>query len=192
MARCNLIGERLRNERTRNGITLRELADRVGMREITLIQYEDSEISNVAYNRIHAIASVLGCKPADLMGIDESAAKTEQSGNGLGDFLRSARGDRSLGQIANESGIDKGYLSRVERGERMPKADKIRSLAEAYGVDIDTLVRVVDCWELFRTDNTELSPEELELVQTYRKLSPDGKYIVQTVAALEESGYDGD
>lgn len=60
----------------------------------------------------------------------------------LGDFLREVRGERSLGQIAQKSGIDKGYLSKVERNERKPKPDMIDSLAKAYGVSFGELMEL--------------------------------------------------
>ena len=60
----------------------------------------------------------------------------------LGEYLREFRGEKTIGQIAQKSGIDKGYLSKIERSERHPKPDMIAQLAEAYGADYDTLMEI--------------------------------------------------
>ena len=50
----------------------------------------------------------------------------------LGEYLKIARGDRTLGQLSATSGIDKGYLSKIERDERKPKPEMLGKIAEAY------------------------------------------------------------
>jgi transcriptional regulator with XRE-family HTH domain len=60
----------------------------------------------------------------------------------LGEYLRNIRGEKTIGQIAQISGIDKGYLSKIERNERHPKPEMIAQLAEAYGTDYSTLMEI--------------------------------------------------
>ncbi len=60
----------------------------------------------------------------------------------LGEYLRQTRGEKTLGQISNISGIDKGYLSKIERNERNPKPDMLENLARAYGVEYNTLLEI--------------------------------------------------
>lgn len=52
----------------------------------------------------------------------------------IGDYLKNARGDKTLGQIALMAKLDKGYLSKVERGVLIPKLDKLPIIAKAYNV----------------------------------------------------------
>ena len=59
---------------------------------------------------------------------------------GLGAYLKNARGEKTLGQISSISGIDKGYLSKIERGMRRPKPETLKKLAIAYDVDFKELV----------------------------------------------------
>jgi transcriptional regulator with XRE-family HTH domain len=53
--------------------------------------------------------------------------------------LREASG-LTQDQLAERAGISKGYLSHVERGDRMPRQATIRALAGALGVPVGLLV----------------------------------------------------
>lgn len=52
--------------------------------------------------------------------------------------LREAK-EWSLGELAGRSGIDKGAISRLERGLRSPTPRTVRDLANALGVPPETL-----------------------------------------------------
>ena len=60
----------------------------------------------------------------------------------LGEYLKKIRGDKTIGQISNKSGIDKGYLSKIERNERRPKPDMIEQLSKAYGADYHEMMNI--------------------------------------------------
>jgi transcriptional regulator with XRE-family HTH domain len=62
-------------------------------------------------------------------------------------FLREKEG-KSLGQLADETGYDKSYLSRLESGERLSKVAVIGDLDSYYGSG-DLLVGL---WALARID----------------------------------------
>ena len=70
-----------------------------------------------------------------------SSGASETRG-GVGEYLREARGAVPLSTIAARCGLDKGYLSRVERGERDPKMCRLGILAAGYGVPEATLMRI--------------------------------------------------
>lgn len=54
----------------------------------------------------------------------------------MGYLLREARGDRTQEEIAFQSGVSQGWISKVELGQvENPSADKIRKVARALGVD---------------------------------------------------------
>ncbi|WP_121747773.1 helix-turn-helix transcriptional regulator [Streptomyces sp. E2N166] len=62
-------------------------------------------------------------------------------------FLREKEG-KSLGQLADESGYDKSYLSRLESGERLSKVTVMEDLDGYYGAG-DLLVSL---WKVARID----------------------------------------
>ncbi len=61
----------------------------------------------------------------------------------IGEFLKKARGERTIGQIASTSEFEKSYLSKLERGVYKPKPDKIFALAKAYSVDVNELIALM-------------------------------------------------
>jgi transcriptional regulator with XRE-family HTH domain len=69
---------------------------------------------------------------------------------GLGQTLKSLRekAGKSLGQLADETGYDKSYLSRLESGQRLSKAAVMEDLDAYYGTG-DQLVRL---WRDARKD----------------------------------------
>ena len=60
----------------------------------------------------------------------------------FGEVLRSARLSRQLSQeaLAHESGLDRTYISLLERGERQPTLKTLLALARALKVSASTLV----------------------------------------------------
>lgn len=62
----------------------------------------------------------------------------------LGEYLKKARGERTLGQISAASSIDKGYLSKIERDERKPKPEMLGKISEAYKINYQTLLQLCD------------------------------------------------
>lgn len=56
--------------------------------------------------------------------------------------LRRLRGERGLSQevLAVDSGVAAPYLSGIERGVANPTVDVLDRLAEALGVEVDTLL----------------------------------------------------
>jgi len=56
--------------------------------------------------------------------------------------LKQLRLDKSMSltELAQKSGLSMSYINEIEKGKKYPKSDKIVALAEAMGVDYDTLV----------------------------------------------------
>lgn len=46
------------------------------------------------------------------------------------------RGERTLREIAEQSGVGQAALSQIERGLMLPKDDDVEQLEEAYGLPI--------------------------------------------------------
>jgi repressor LexA len=65
------VGYRAREARKRLGITLEEVAKKVGVSRQTLSRYENSIIINIPSDRVELLADTLKTTPAYLMGWDE-------------------------------------------------------------------------------------------------------------------------
>lgn len=52
--------------------------------------------------------------------------------------LRTIRGKRSLRDIAEASGVDRGTLSRIERGQQLPTGEEqLEKIEAAYGSPVE-------------------------------------------------------
>ncbi|MEU3255439.1 helix-turn-helix transcriptional regulator [Streptomyces sp. NPDC006997] len=94
-------------------------------------------------------------------------------------FLREKAG-KSLGQLAEETGYDKSYLSRLESGERLSKVRVMEDLDSYYGCD-DLLV---SHWKVARHDAFKVKYQDfMRLEATARimhKYAPNVPGLLQT------------
>ena len=64
------IGERIKKLRKENGMTQKELAEKININKQNLYKYENDIITNIPSDKIEAIAKVYGVSPSYLMGWD--------------------------------------------------------------------------------------------------------------------------
>lgn len=69
----------LKMRRKELSLTLKEIADRMGVTEATVQRWESGNIKNLRHERITKLAEILDTTPAYLMGWDELPDKAEQS-----------------------------------------------------------------------------------------------------------------
>ena len=62
------INERIKNLRLQSGLTLKEVADRLGITEGTVQRYESGSIKVIPYESITGLADLFGVNPAYVMG----------------------------------------------------------------------------------------------------------------------------
>lgn len=87
----------------------------------------------------------------------------------------------SIAELQNQTGIDGSSLSRFETGNRLPRAQQIFKLAEAYHIHVG---------ELLDDAPIAATPAERELLLTYRRLSLPGRsaILAATQAWAEREG----
>ncbi|MFG2129031.1 helix-turn-helix domain-containing protein [Streptomyces sp. NPDC048751] len=94
-------------------------------------------------------------------------------------FLREKEG-KSLGQLADESGYDKSYLSRLESGERLSKVTVMEDLDGYYGSG-DLLVSL---WKVARIDAFKDKYKEFMRLETTARImdkyTPNVPGLLQT------------
>lgn len=61
----------IRNRREELGMTMKELAEKVGVSEGTISRWESGEIANMKRDKIVALANALGLSPSVIMGWGE-------------------------------------------------------------------------------------------------------------------------
>lgn len=65
------INARIKEKRMERGLTLYEVAERLGVKEATVQRYESGSIKNIKHETICKLALIFGCSPEWLMGFDE-------------------------------------------------------------------------------------------------------------------------
>lgn len=65
------IGDRIKNLRTKRGISQVDLADKIKVSKQTLYKYENGIVTNIPSDKIEAMAEVFGVSPAYFMGWDD-------------------------------------------------------------------------------------------------------------------------
>ena len=67
----------------------------------------------------------------------------------IGDQLRHIRKERglTLKEVSNNTGIDIGYLSKIERNLINVSFEKIKILADNYNISLDSLVQEDNNWQ---------------------------------------------
>ena len=63
-----MLASRLKSLRKQKGMTLDELADKVGTSKQTIHRYENGIITNIPHDKIESLAAALGVTPPELMG----------------------------------------------------------------------------------------------------------------------------
>lgn len=67
-----MLGENIKKRRLEKGLTLLEVADRIGVKEATAQRYESGAIKNIKYETVVKIAEVLDTTPGALLGLEEN------------------------------------------------------------------------------------------------------------------------
>lgn len=68
------LSNRIKECRMQKGMTLLQVADRIGVKEATMQRYESGKIKNIKHETIEQLASIFECTPAYLMGWEETDA----------------------------------------------------------------------------------------------------------------------
>lgn len=97
-----------------------------------------------------------------------------------------AKKDLSQEELGNIAGVGKQAVSSWERNESKPRSDVLNVLADFFNVTTDYL--------LGRTDNPRsdvipapsVSPDDLELLEKLKNLSPEKRKAIEILAGADE------
>jgi transcriptional regulator with XRE-family HTH domain len=78
----------------------------------------------------------------------------------------------SLGQLANESGLNKSFLSKIENNKRDPSLTSLSTVCEAIGIPLSIFILLAE-----RTENDDFSEISELLKITARKAISDNQRI---------------
>jgi repressor LexA len=125
------INEMIKKRRLELGLTLKDVAVKLGVAESTVLRYERKDIQNMGIDKIVQLAQVLKCSPADLLGWDTTQRITE-AGCGA--------------DIAHDIAEESEAESWEEGNEETAKIKLLGSLPA--GIPIDAVTDVIGCEEI--------------------------------------------
>lgn len=131
------IREIIKQKRLEKNMTMKQVADAVGVSEATVSRWESGEIANMKHRNIVDLANLLNIEPAILMGWDKEKALQE-----FGNRIRQSRNKKNWSQqeLANKIGTSKSVISGYETGKNDPSQTVVLKLAKALDVSINYLM----------------------------------------------------
>lgn len=69
------------DRRKQLGLTMKEVATAIGVKEATYLRYENGVVKNIPYDRIIAISEILKCNPEDLLRISKNPSSNNNENN---------------------------------------------------------------------------------------------------------------
>nr|DAS98414.1 MAG TPA: helix-turn-helix domain protein [Caudoviricetes sp.] len=75
------IGERIKQRRIELGLSVDEVAEKLGKNRATVYRYESNDIENLPVGTLEPLATILETTPAQLMGWDDSDSHNSETDN---------------------------------------------------------------------------------------------------------------
>lgn len=164
--------ERIHEKRIEKGITLAQIADRLGVTEATAQRYERGNIKNIPYEHMCAYGEILNCSPAYLMGWDEEDPTIQNRDKDLEaiEKILSADGyvlccesyDDDYFHIKNSSGKT---VAGLYDHELLPRYDYLKKKGTITA-------------EMLLSSSFTLNSAEQDHIKKYRDLDDHGKKMV--------------
>lgn len=171
--------ERIHEKRIEKGITLAQIADRLGVTEATAQRYERGNIKSIPYEHMCAYGEILNCSPAYLMGWDEEDPTIQNRDADLEAIEKILSADGYT--LCCESYDDDYFHIKGSSG---------KTVASLY--DYELLPRynyLKKKWpvtaEMLLSNFFTLYPEEKDHINKYRSLDDTGKDHVDTILDWE-------
>jgi transcriptional regulator with XRE-family HTH domain len=97
-------GDKIKNLRIQNKMTLEEVGERIGVSKQTLYKYENNIITNIPSDKIEGLAKIFNVSPALIMGWDDTPKEyyKDPEAAEFAEYLRTRPGARMLFSAAKD------------------------------------------------------------------------------------------
>ena len=135
------IGERIKQRRMELGLSVDEVAEKLGKNRATVYRYESNEIENLPVGTLEPLAKILETTPAQLMGWEYE----EQDENYRRIFARNLNrflkiNEKNQADIAMLLNVSQAAVSTWCTGIKLPRMDKVQALADYFGINKSDLL----------------------------------------------------
>ena len=129
------VGQKIRNRRIELGMSVEDLAKRIGKNRATVYRYESDYIENLPLTIIVPLAEALHCSPGFLMGWEEQASWSAQFLNTLSSII----GESDAKEL-KLLGLDPDYLRSVIDGDVELTFERACDIVDALGESFDFML----------------------------------------------------
>lgn len=125
------IGNRIKSLRTQRGMTIDDLAGKLGKNRTTVYRYENGDIENLPLDALKPLAEILETSPAYLMGWED---KPNDEAATVSDFVKLIRTQRNMSveDFSKEIGISPEKLREYESKEKYIPISVINTITDYY------------------------------------------------------------
>ena len=160
------IGERIKQRRMELGLSVDEVAEKLGKNRATVYRYESNEIENLPVGTLEPLAKILETTPAQLMGWEDE----EQDENYRRIFARNLNrfleiNGKNQADIATLLNVSQAAVSNWCKGINMPRMDKVQALADYFGVNKSDLLEEKDSNGLSSSDRRDIAKSLDEMME---------------------------
>ena len=160
------IGERIKQRRIELGLSVDEVAEKLGKNRATVYRYESNEIENLPVGTLEPLAKILETTPAQLMGWEDE----EQDENYRRIFARNLNrfleiNGKNQADIATLLNVSQAAVSNWCKGIKMPRMDKVQALADYFGVNKSDLLEEKDSNGLSSSDRRDIAKSLDEMME---------------------------
>lgn len=160
------IGERIKQRRMELGLSVDEVAEKLGKNRATVYRYESNEIENLPVGTLEPLAKILETTPAQLMGWEDE----EQDENYRRIFARNLNrfleiNGKNQADIATLLNVSQAAVSNWCKGIKMPRMDKVQALADYFGVNKSDLLDEKDSNGLSSSDRRDIAKSLDEMME---------------------------
>lgn len=130
------IGQRIKNRRLELGLTVDEVATKIGKNRATVYRYESNDIEDLPISILEPLSKALQTTPGYLMGWED-----------INNLLKERRKEKGLTmkEVASAVGVSEGTVSRWESGNIANMGrDKIYALSKVLGISPAEIMGIDD------------------------------------------------
>lgn len=135
------IGERIKQRRMELGLSVDEVAEKLGKNRATVYRYESNEIENLPVGTLEPLAKILETTPAQLMGWDDKEQDKiyrKIFANNLRRYLD--KGNKTQREVADAIGVSPQTFNTWMQMVALPRMDKVQALADYFGINKSDLL----------------------------------------------------
>lgn len=141
------VGEKIKKRRIELGLSLRELAKRMGYANQSTVSRIERGIIDIPQSKVVKFAEVLNTTIAYLMDWEDEQAKPHKTTHSeddptMGDVIKQLRMDRHLSivELSEEIGIPVEDIREYEEGTKQLHASEINKISEFYNIEAAVLI----------------------------------------------------